>query len=167
MPSNVNLPDDLLHAIGHVTALWAQLEFIIDWTIRQALDRPPTSDIDTALIVPFRKRAALLASLAKPHLTDQRLDFIEFTKTVVRLQHERDLIVHGAMGGSSRPDKDGTTVFTFRRIRWDRPIRLLERRAMSVADVEEVANKISDAVAIAGHFEIILDMKARPSRGKR
>ena len=30
--TNVHLPDDLLRAIGHVAALWAQLEYIIDRT---------------------------------------------------------------------------------------------------------------------------------------
>lgn len=165
MLTNVHLPDDLLRAIGHVAALWGQLEYIIDLTTRQALDRPPVSEIDTALIVPFRKRAGLLISLASPHLADQRIDFGEFTKEVMRLQHARDLIVHGAVAGSAI-DKDGAPAFTFRRIRWDRPIRLLERRVMSVAEVEEVANKIGNAVAIAGHFEIVLEMEARPSRDK-
>lgn len=155
--TNVLLPDDLLQAIGHVTALWAQLEYIIDSTIRQVLDRPNAPKTDTALILSFKKRINLLTTIAVPLLKDakDREHLLALSTEVARLQHRRDLIVHGAVGGSEHL-RGYQLAYTFIRIRWDRPIRILEKRAMSVAEVEAIALEISDQIAVAGLYRVIL-----------
>jgi hypothetical protein len=162
--TNVGLPRDLLCALGHVTALWAQLEYIVDSATRQALDRPGAPETDTALILPFRKRVALLIDLALPLLEceSDRYHLKELAKSVTRLQRLRDLVVHGSVSHSGF-ELGGTIKYAFRRIRWDRPVRLLERRSFSVEQVESIAAEISDAVAVAGLFELIVWARVRPS----
>jgi|SRR5579859_1336976 len=166
--SNVHLPDDLLCAIGHVAALWAQLEYIIDSATREALDRPQAPELDTALILPFRKRAELFAELTAavfPKGDRLRAQMHQISTDAKRLQHQRDLIVHGSVAGS-RVEQKGTATYTFRRIRWDRPVRVLERRSLSVKDIELIALEISDMVAIAGQYAIISSLRASPSRNR-
>lgn len=166
--SNVHLPADLLRAIGHVTALWAQLERLIDSTIRQMLDHPAAPEIDTALIMPFRKRLALLAELANRMAVDDH-DYHTTAKgvtaEVAQLQRSRDLIVHGVVS-NSETSRDGVKVYWFQRLRWDRPVRVLERKSFSIAEIERIAMAISDAVAIAGLLEIILWATMTPSRDR-
>ena len=167
--SNVGLPRDLLCAIGHVAALWAQLEYLIDSATRQALDHPGAPESNTALILRFHERVKLLITCALP-LLDREADrrhLKELGTTVRRLQHLRDLIVHGSISHSGF-EKDGTVKYAFRRIRWERPIRLLERRSFSVEQLESIASDISDAVAIAGLFELIIWARSRPTgQGER
>lgn len=164
--SNVGLPRDLLCDIGHVTALWARLEYIIDSATRQALDHSGAPELDTALILPFRKRVALLVDFAQPLISHEqdRHHLKELAKNITRLQRLRDLIVHGSVSGSRF--EDGSTLkYVFRRIRWDRLVRLLERHYLSVEQVESIAAEISDAVAIADLFEFIVAARARALSG--
>jgi hypothetical protein len=153
--TNVALPAGLLHAIGHVAALWGRLEFIIDGTIRHALDLPNAPQIDTSLILPFKKRLELLSDLLVIFLDErERTEWAEaFLADVKSLQSRRDLIVHGAVANSEQ-DQEGELVYWFRRVRWERPARILEKRAMTVAEVEALAMQISDQVAIAGLLEL-------------
>ena len=63
--SNVGLPSNLLHAIGHVAAMWAQVEFTIDSAINDALNLPGAPTINPKLMVPFKQRLDLLEALRR------------------------------------------------------------------------------------------------------
>jgi hypothetical protein len=168
--SNVHLPEDVIRAIGHVTALWAQLGRIIDSTLRQILDLPGAPEIDTALILPFRKRLALLNDAGSRVFSEAGKDGWLKTLTKVgaeasELQRSRDIIAHGVVAGVETT-RDGERAFAFQRIRWDRPVRVLEARVLTVAEIERIAMAISDTVALAGLLEILLWATTKPSRDK-
>lgn len=165
--TNIQLPDTLLHSIGHVAALWARLEHEIDGMIRQCLDAPGAPEIDTALILPFRKRIELLADLLPRHAPDSdHVGWIsEFVAIVKHLHHQRDMIIHGSVSGSGQRRKR-KRVYWFRRVRWDRPPRILEKRAMTVAQVEAIAAEISDQIAVSGALDVMLWAALKASRGK-
>jgi len=148
--SNVRLPDELLRAIGHVAALWAQLEYTIDSTIRQALDHPAAPEIDTALILPFRKRLELMQYLFEqlPDCAEQHKWAVEVAQEALRLKHLRDLIAHGAVAGSEH-QKDGRIRYAFRRIRWEKPARLLEVKNLDHTEVDAIATQISNLIPVA------------------
>ena len=149
--SNVGLPSNLLHAIGHVAALWARIEFIIDGKISEALALPGAPKVNPKLIIPFNQRLELLDSLCKQFLTDpeNRNNAAEIIANLKQLVGERDLIVHGSVGNSKQRQKR-RVVYWFRQIRWDDPRRIVERRALTVAQVEAFAMKLSNHVVYAG-----------------
>jgi hypothetical protein len=64
--SNVGLPNNLLAAIGHVTALFAQLEYIVDSKISEALALPEAPKINPRLMVPFNGCETLLFMVPLP-----------------------------------------------------------------------------------------------------
>lgn len=165
-PGNVGLPRDMLTAIGHVAAIWSHLEYKIDNIVRQALDLPDATEMDTALILPFGKRLALYADLLSNLGSEKQKEHIaELVAAIKPLKSRRDLIVHGSVGHMAG-DRDGTPTYWFRRIRWDRPARILEKRELSVADVEAVALQISDLVAYTVMNDIILWPHQDASRDK-
>lgn len=149
-PGNVALPSDLLHAIGHVAAIWAQMEFRIDGTIRHALDQPKAPKIKTTLAIRFDERLKLLVRLLPDFLPKKEIDEwpLAFIAEVNPLHSRRNLIVHGAVGNSAQKRK-GETAYWFRRVHWESPARIIEKRLMTVAEVEQVAVDISNLIAIA------------------
>lgn len=152
--SNVGLPSNLLHAIGHVAALWAQIEFIIDGKISEALALPDAPIANPRLVVPFNQRLELIDKLCKQFLTDpkNRADAVKIISDLKQLVGQRNLIVHGSVRHSKQRRK-GRVVYWFRRIRWDDPRRIVEKRAFTVAQVEALAMKISNAAAYAQLIE--------------
>jgi hypothetical protein len=153
--SNVGLPNNLLAAIGHVTALFAQLEYIVDSKISEALALPGAPKINPRLMVPFNQRLGLLDDLCKQYLTDT--DSLRFAaKILADLKQPsgmRNLIVHGAVAHSKQRRKR-RVVYWFRRISWENPVRIVERRGLTVKEVEAFAARLSDQCASAGMFEV-------------
>jgi len=158
-PGNVALPSNLLHAIGHVTAIWAQLEFRIDSTIYYALERPDAPRIKTTLARPFDQRLDLLLELLPLILPKQAIDewALALIGEIRALHPRRNLVVHGAVANSQQELK-GKAVYWFRRVRWERPVRIAEKRALSVAQVERLATDISNQIAMAA----LMELYARP-----
>jgi hypothetical protein len=73
---------------------------------------------------------------------------LEFIADVKPLLSRRNLVVHGAVGNSEQK-RNGKAVYWFRRVRWEDPPRIVEKRALAVAQVEQVAIDISNLIAIA------------------
>jgi hypothetical protein len=152
--SNVALPHNLLHAIGHVAAIWAQVEYSMDSAIRRLLDRSEAPAIDTALILPFSKRLKLFGELVNGAFSDETELVAEMIANLKRLKAWRDLIVHGSVRNSAHRRK-GRSSYTFARVRWERPAKLIERRYLTVAQVEAIAKEISDVYVAASLFDIL------------
>jgi hypothetical protein len=153
--SNVDLPTNLLAAIGHVTALWAKLEYTIDLSINEILALPGAPAVNPRLVQPFNKRLELLATLCDQFLTNpkNRKSAAKIVADLKQLVGMRNLIVHGAVGHpGQRRKRPG--VYWFRRISWDRQPRVKERRALTVAAVEAFAARLSDAYAYSTMLEV-------------
>jgi hypothetical protein len=153
--SNAGLPNNLLQAIGHVAVLWGQIEYIIDSKINKILTLPGAPAINSKLMIPFNQRLGLLNQLCKQFLTDPviRQHSSEIIADLKQLASQRNLIVHGSVAHSKQRRKR-RIVYWFRRIAWDTQPRILEKRALTVADVERFAAKLSDQVAYAGMIEV-------------
>jgi hypothetical protein len=165
--SNVGLPSNLLHAIGHVAALWGRIEYIIDSKINEALSLPGAPTINPKLMIPFNQRLDLLDDLCKQFLTNpkNRVSAAEIIAGLKLFVSQRNLIVHGSVAHSKQRRKR-QIVYWFRRIAWDHQPRIIEKRALTVADVERFAMRISDQVAIAGMIEIYFWGVQHASRDK-
>jgi hypothetical protein len=165
--SNVGLPKNLLLAIGHVAALWAQIEYTIDSKISEALALPGAPKINPKLIIPFNQRLQLLDQLCKQFLTDpeNRKFAAKIVSELKQLIGLRNLIVHGAVRHSKQRRKRHV-VYWFRRIAWDNPARIIEKRAMTVAEVEIFAHRLSNGFASAGMFEVFFWSVERALLGK-
>ena len=115
--------DDELHLIiGKTVRWWSMIEFTIDSSIRDFLNRPDTENLNTALKIPLPKRIELLLRLYAQVVTDQglRQDFSNLINHVKPRQHMRELLVHGFMTiDSKRPQ---THVY-LSRIHWENPTR--------------------------------------------
>lgn len=153
--SNVGLPKNLLSAIGHVAALWAQIEYEIDSQISRTLALPGAPTINPKLIIPFNQRLQLLDQLCEQYLIDpeNRIFAAKRVSELKQLVGLRNLIVHGVVRHSKQRRKR-RIVYWFRRIAWDNPARIIEKRAMTVADVEAFAHRLSNSFAAAGMFEV-------------
>ncbi len=165
--SNVGLPSNLLHAVGHVAALWARIEYIIDSKMSEALALPGAPKVDPKMMVPFNQRLELLGQLCKQYLTDatDRGHAAQIIADLKLLVAYRNLVVHGAVGNSKQRRKR-RVVYRFRRIAWDTPPRIVERRALTVADIEAFAAKLSDHVVYAGMIAVFFWSVERALRGK-
>ncbi len=165
--SNVGLPSNLLHAIGHVAALWAQLEFMIDSMINEALNLPGAPSVNPKLMVPFNERLNLLETLCRQFIKDpeELSTSIEKIEDLKQLVSQRNLIVHGAVQHSKRRKK-GRVVYWFRRVAWDMQPKIVEKRALTVSDVERFAKKVSDQVALIFLVHLYLWVAERALRGK-
>jgi hypothetical protein len=165
--SNVGLPSNLLHAIGHVAALWARIEFIVDSQISEALALPGAPNSNPRLVVPFNQRLELLDMLCEQYLTDpeNRVNAAKIISNLKQLVGQRNLIIHGSVSGSKQRQKR-RVVYWFRRIRWDDPRRIVEKRAFTVAQVEALAMKLSDAVSYAQMIEVFFWGVERALLGK-
>jgi hypothetical protein len=148
--SNAGLPNNLLQAIGHVAVLWGQIEYIVDSKINEALALPGAPVTNGKLMVPFNQRLALLDQLCKQFLTDSVT--LKHSSAIIadlkQLVSHRNLIVHGSVANSKQRRKR-RIVYWFRRIGWDTQPRILEKRALTVADVEKFAAKLSDMIPVA------------------
>ncbi len=165
--SNVGLPSNLLHAIGHVAALWAQLEFMVDSMINDALNLPGAPTVNPKLMIPFNKRLDLLESLLRKFLTDAEAlsTSIKIIADMKQLMGLRNLIVHGAVQ-HSKQRKRRRVVYWFRRVAWDLQPKVVEKRALTVMDVERFAKRVSDQAAVAILLSIYLLGARRALRGK-
>jgi hypothetical protein len=148
--SNAGLPNNLLQAIGRVAALWGQIEYIIDSKINEALALPGAPAINPKLMIPFNQRLGLLEDLCKHFLTDPVTlkHSGEIIADLKQLVSYRNLIVHGSVAHSKQRRKR-RVVYWFRCIAWDTQPRIKERRALTVADVEKFATKLSDLIPAA------------------
>lgn len=147
--SNVGLPKNLLAAIGHVAALWSQLEYVIDRKITEILRLPGAPTANQKLIIPFNQRLKLLEELCDKYLDNEenRLHASRIILDLKQLSVQRNLIVHGSVANSKQRRKR-QIVYWFRRISWDNPSKI-ERRSLTVSQVEVIASKISDLIPAA------------------
>jgi len=107
--------------------------------------------------LPFTKRMDLFDELIPPLIGDDpvKADLPEFSRKARALQSRRDLIVHGAVSNSEQI-KDAVRYYWFRRIRWDNPVKVKERRRYSVDQIDRVAMDISNLIAESLVFELIV-----------
>jgi hypothetical protein len=153
--SNAGLPKNLLQAVGHVAVLWGQIEYIIDSRINKLLSFPGAPSFNPKLMIPFNQRLGLLDSLCQQFLKDPD-DMVRCGQIISDLKQlvgHRNLIVHGSVA-HSKQRKKRRIVYWFRLISWDRQPRIKEKRALTVADVERFAARLSDQVAFAQMIEI-------------
>lgn len=165
--SNVGLPSNLLHAIGHVAAMWARIEFEIDSNINRILTYPGAPKANPKLILPFRQRLDLLDDLCRQFLTDHEhlVHSAEIIAALKPLASQRNLIVHGVVSGS-RQRRGRQQVYWFRRVAWEPPTRIIEKRAFTVSQVEGFAAKLSDYFAYAQLIEVFFWSVERALNGK-
>lgn len=124
--ASMSLDDDAIFIIGLISRWWAHIEFTVDSSLRDLLNRPDIRDMDTSLKLPFKQRLALLRELcstvAKEPETARALD-----NAILRVgahQHIRDLLVHGfVVQDGNRP----TTHLYVSRIIWSEPVKRQKR----------------------------------------
>ena len=165
--SNVYLPSNLLHAIGHVAALWARIEFEIDSNINRILSYPGAPKVNPRLIVPFHQRLELLGTLCRKFLThaEHLTRSAEIIASLKPLAAQRNLIVHGVVSGS-RQRRGCEQVYWFRRVAWNQHARIIQRRALTVRQVEAFASTLSDHFAYAQLIEVFFWRIDDALRGK-
>jgi hypothetical protein len=120
--ATMSLDDDAIFIIGLISRWWAHIEFTVDSSLRDLINRPDTPNADTSLRLPFKQRLGMLrqlcALLAKDPATATAID-----KAILRVgahQHLRDLLVHGfVVQDSKRPQ----THLYVSRITWSQPVR--------------------------------------------
>ncbi len=120
--SSTSIDDELHLIIGKTVRWWSMIEFTVDSSVRDFLNRPDTENLNTSLKIPLPKRIELLCRLYEQVVTDPdlRQDFTNLIDRVKRRQHMRDLLVHGFMAiDASRP----TTHVYLSRIHWENPTR--------------------------------------------
>jgi hypothetical protein len=119
-PAGTNLGDDVIHIVGRIVRWWSMIEFTVDSSIRDLLDRPDTSNMDTTLIMSFKHRLRLLKDLLRETVPDQEAlaKLTTIINRIASLQSYRDFVVHGMLvTDSGRPE---THVY-MSRIRWSSP----------------------------------------------
>lgn len=117
-----NLDDDAIFMIGLIVRWWAMVEFTVESSIYDLLNRPDTSAIDAASARHFKQRLALLRSLCAEVVRDpMTMNAIDSAiRRVGRHQSLRNLLTHGfVVPDSKRP----TTHLYVSRLRWSQPIK--------------------------------------------
>jgi hypothetical protein len=106
-PAGTNLGDDVMHVVGRIVRWWSMIEFTVDSSIRDLLNRPDTRNLETALVQPLKQRFDLLSGLLAEIVGDP-VEMAKLNSTINRLrslQNYRDLVVHGMMiTDAKRPD---------------------------------------------------------------
>ncbi len=119
---SVSLDDDAIFIVGLIGRWWANIEFTVDSSVRDLLNRPDTPQKDTSLKIPFKQRLALLRQLcemvAKTPETAAALDLAILR--VGRHQQVRDLLMHGFV---TQDVKRPATHLYVSRITWSSPLK--------------------------------------------
>lgn len=105
-PFVVALKPRQLRALGHVTAQWAFLELQLDFALAGMLRTSDKDDKDKFLILPFKKRGALWRATVNKLVKEKPLKtaLLSIMERARRLQHRRDVLVHGQwMLGRRKP----------------------------------------------------------------
>jgi len=156
-PATTNLDDDVIHVVGRIVRWWSMIEFTVDSSIRDLLNRPDTRNMDTALIISFKDRLQLLKELLNETIADsgETAKLAEIINRIASLQNYRNFVVHGMMiRDSKRPD---THVY-MSRIRWSVPtkVRRTYLRKSKLLEIEEkiVRSQMKLFMATAGCHEL-------------
>ena len=117
-----DLDDQAIFMIGLIVRWWAMVDFTIDSSIRDLLNRPDTRHLDTSLKLPFKQRLELLkglcAQVTHDHETLEKINVV--IKRVGSHQYIRDVLTHGfVVRDTNRPD----THLYVSRLTWSWPIR--------------------------------------------
>jgi hypothetical protein len=142
--SGGSLSDDVIYTVGRIVRCWSAIEFTVDSSIRDLLNRPDTRNLNTALVLPFRQRTDLLKKLLAEVVQDAaslaKLNSI--IDQITSLQNYRDFVVHGNMvDDAKRP----TTHVYLSRSRWSNPITV-RRTFLRKSKLVEIENKIVQAM---------------------
>ena len=120
---STNLDNDVIFVVGRIVRWWSMIEFTIDSSIRDLLSRPDIRYGDTALVLPFKQRLALLKDLLSEIVKnpEQLAKLKAIVDRIASLQNYRDLIVHGMM---VRDPKRPQTHIYLSRVRWSWPTKV-------------------------------------------
>lgn len=124
--------------VGRIVRWWSMVEFAVDSSIRDLLNRPDTRNLTTALKIPMKQRFDLLRDLLADVVAnpDDMAQLNEMINRLRSLQNYRDFVVHGMMiTDSRRPD---THVY-MSRVRWSWPtkVRRTYLRKEKLLDIED------------------------------
>jgi hypothetical protein len=121
-PTAFSLDDDAVALVGFIVRWWAFVEFTVDSSIHDLLNRPDTRDLATQLVLPFPKRLKLLRQLceevvSKPETLKAIKDTIAY---VGSHQSIRNALTHALV--IPDPKRPKTHLYICRMI-WSQPIR--------------------------------------------
>ncbi len=120
--TTMNLDDDAIFLIGLIVRWWANAEFTVDSSIRDLLNRPDTLDLDTSLVLPFRRRINLLKELCTEVVHEPKT-LAAIGRAILRVgthQHIRDLLTHGFVVPDTR--RPATHLYASK-LRWSQPVK--------------------------------------------
>lgn len=145
-----NLDDDVMLIVGRLVRWWSMVEFTVDSSIRDLLNRQDTRNFDTALIIPFKQRLRLLKDLLAQIVANRddlaKLDAI--INRIASLQNYRDFVVHGMMvRDANRPE---THVYMSRiRWRWPKEVRRTYISKRKLFEIEQRIARVNMELFIA------------------
>jgi hypothetical protein len=136
-----SIPREVYHAFGDVAMRWAMIEHNMDFVIRAMLDHHNVTDVDTALILPFKKRSELFADLCRRFTQEPILErALVLVADMRRVQHKRDFIIHGIIKHCWRGP--GRLTIELERYRWERPAKVIERRKITLQWLRKVIKEL-------------------------